>query len=133
MNHREIMEALLAGKKLADGENYIHLNGDSLMTGSDMTGNDLDDEAWTVKTLCFEYHKTLYTPTAAPSKHIVGTWPWAWDQLKAGKGLRRPAFLSTENIILTKKGLRMNVQDKLALEHYAAAEEDFDSNEWTIV
>ncbi len=99
------MEQLIAGKKVArqnwDDKTFYYYNDDGVVIFND--SREEPGRANPPKGLANEDDWIIWTP---PVNYIPGTFPWAWEQLKAGKTIKRKD--TKESRYYTIKSLRNN-------------------------
>jgi len=82
------MEQLIAGKKIArqdwDDKTFYYYNDNGVVMFND--SREEPGRANPPKGLANEDDWIIWTP---PVNYIPGTFPWAWEQLKAGKRVKR--------------------------------------------
>jgi len=85
------MEQLIAGKKIArqdwDDKTFYYYNDNGVVMFNDSC--EEPGRANPPKGLANEDDWIIWTP---PVNYIPGTFPWAWEQLKAGKKVKRPTM-----------------------------------------
>ena len=124
------MEQLLAGKKVtrnnyANKDYHIKLNDDGNIVRSTNTSCNFD-YADTSATDWIIWHPPINYP--------VGTFPWAWEQLKAGKTLRVKGSLERwYTFRLTHNTIKRTSDNSSPFQSHSMAVDFINATDWELV
>jgi len=119
------MEQLIAGKKITyedwPKDEYLCIVKERILderdNAIDLSVFEPNDDAW-----------IIWTP---PVNYIPGTFPWAWEQLKAGKKVKRPT-MGYPIVSLSGKSYKI-MTSELSHTIFMMEVSDINATDWEVV